>query len=99
MQAWHGCLVNTNTYGIFFSRHIYPITCSSDQATDPESTNPQFISRKWVLFTLKLAFSITTCVYFDSQTKISFEQIKTSSKFHEINVGLVDSGLGFGCDE
>ena len=50
MQAWHGCLVNTNTYGIFFSRHIYPITCSSDQATYPESTNPQFVPRKCLLW-------------------------------------------------
>jgi len=47
----------------------------------------------------EIGFSITICAYFDSQTKKSFEHIKTSSKFHELNIGFVDSGLGFGCDE
>ena len=37
--------------------------------------------------------------YFDSQTKISFEQIKTSSKFCEINSGFVNSRLGVRSDE
>ena len=38
-------------------------------------------------------------VYFDSQLKICFLQIKTNKKFCEINSGLVDSVLGVCCDE
>ena len=38
-------------------------------------------------------------VYFDSQTKISFKQIKTTSKFREIFFGFVDSGLVIECHE
>ena len=56
----------------FFSRHIYPITCSSDQATDLESTNPEFVSRKWVLFTLKLAYSINNLCLFWFSNKNKF---------------------------
>ena len=38
-------------------------------------------------------------VYFYSQTKIRFEQIKTNRKCSGNNLGFVDSGLGICSDE
>ena len=63
--------------------NYYPI-CSSDQTSNPKTTNPEFFYENEEFF-FKTGFSDkkTTFVYFGSQTKICFEQIKTNSKFRE----------------
>ena len=43
----------------------------------------------------KTSYISISWLYFDSQLKIRFEQIKTNSKFRK----FVDLGLGVACDE
>ena len=72
-------------------RFDFILTCSSDK------TNPDYFSENELCFFLtrwKLAFLINDySLGFDSQTKLSFEQIKTTRKVFEKYSGFVDSGL------
>ena len=56
------------------------MACSSNQTSDPEVTNPDFFFMKASLYISK---ELKKFVYFDSQTKICFEQIKTKSQFRD----------------
>ena len=47
----------------------------------------------------KQSFLDLFLVYFDCLIKTRFEDIETNSKFCEMNLGFVDSGLGVRSDE
>ena len=65
--------------------------CSSDQTSNPESTNSEFISRN-LLFALN--FSKHIC-----QHSIVCSEKKSFKHFLKMNSGFVDSGLGVWSDE
>ena len=73
------------------------INCSSDKTTNSASTNTEFFdANKILLKELQIGLFL---IYFDSQVKIRFVQIKTSRTFCETNSLFLDAGLGVSSDD